>query len=103
VQFLLNDGRPELLRNTRGASRLEERGIKHNIYQWDAVFENDTLFKGGWAGQGLIINPTWDVVAVFTSYFKEDHSEVRLEEKVFEVLNGVFGNAENLNANARDE
>ena len=93
VEFLLNDGNPELLRNA-GVPGLRDVGIKHNIYQWDAVFENGTLFKGGWAGQGLIINPTWDVVAVFTSYFKEDQSEVRLEEKVFEVLNGVFGQAE---------
>ncbi len=93
VEFLLNDGNPELLINA-GITELKKKGIKHNIYQWDAVFENDTLFKGGWAGQGLVINPTWDVVAVFTSYFKEDQSEVRLEEKVFEVLNGVFGKTE---------
>jgi hypothetical protein len=64
------------------------------VYQWDAIFENDIFFKGGWAGQGLLVNPTWDVVAVFTSYFKEDQSEVPLEAKVFEVVNGVFGPAE---------
>ena len=90
VEFLLNDGDPQLLINA-GVEGLKEMGIKHNIYQWDAVFENDTLFKSGWAGQGLVINPTWDVVAVFTSYFKHDQSEVHLEDKVFEVLNGVFG------------
>jgi hypothetical protein len=67
-------------------------GIKHNVYQWDRIYTNDTFYKGGWAGQGLIINPTWDVVAVFTGYFKDDqHSEVELEPILFEVLDGVFG------------
>ena len=39
----------------------------------------------------MMVNPTWDTVAVFTSYFKDDYSEVRLEPKLFEVMNGVFG------------
>jgi len=102
IEFLRNGGRPELRRNA-GLPGVRESGVKHNVYQWDEIYANDTFFKGGWAGQGLVVNPTWDVVAVFTSYFKEDHSEIRLEEKVFEVLNGVFGKAENLNANSRDE
>ena len=53
-----------------------------------------TLYKGGWGGQGLIVNPEKDVVVVFASYFKDDeHSEVDLAEAVFEVLNGVYGMA----------
>ena len=75
-----------------GASWPDAAGIKHNVYQWDAIFENDNFFKGGWAGQGLIVNPTRDTVAVFTSYFKNDeYSEVALEDKLFEVLEDVFG------------
>jgi CubicO group peptidase (beta-lactamase class C family) len=93
IEFLRNGGNPDLLVNA-GIPGLKESGIKHNVYQWDAIFENDIFFKGGWAGQGLLVNPTWDVVAVFTSYFKEDQSEVPLEAKVFEVVNGVFGPAE---------
>ncbi len=77
-----------------GLPGVEESGVKHNVYHWDEIYANDNFFKGGWAGQGLLVNPTWNVVAVFTSYFKEDQSEVRLEEKVFEVVNGVFGPAE---------
>ena len=93
IDFLRNGGDPALLRNA-GVQSLDETGIKHNVYQWDAIFENDNFFKGGWAGQGLIINPTRDTVAVFTSYFKDDrYSEVKLTGKLFEVLDGVFGQA----------
>ena len=93
IDLIRNGGDPALLRNA-GVPFLAEAGIKHNVYQWDAVFENDNFYKGGWAGQGLIINPTRDTVAVFTSYFKDDqYSEVKVEGKLFEVLDGVFGQA----------
>ena len=39
----------------------------------------------------MIVNPELDVVAVFTSFYKNDYSEVSLENALFEVLNGVFG------------
>ena len=64
----------------------------HSIYQWDYVHPDGTLFKGGWGGQGLIVNPDMDIVVVFASYFKDDdYSEVDLGEAIFEVLNGVYG------------
>ena len=69
-----------------------ERPFTHNIYQWDYVHPDGTLFKGGWGGQGLIVNPAEDLVVVFASYFKDDdYSEVDLTEAIFEVLNGVYG------------
>jgi CubicO group peptidase (beta-lactamase class C family) len=89
IELLRNGGRPHLLKN---AGRPAGSGVKHNVYQWDAIYENDNFYKGGWAGQGLIVNPTRDVVAVFTSYYKDDeHSEMSLEDAVFKVLDGVFG------------
>lgn len=92
IELIRNGGDPSLRLNA-GLPGVEESGVKHNVYQWDAIYANDTFFKGGWAGQGLIINPTRDTVAVFTSYFKDDeHSEVRLRPVLFEVLDGVFGN-----------
>ena len=88
VEFLLNGGNPRLLANAGARAP----GIKHNIHQWDAVHADGTLFKGGWAGQGLVINPVWDLVAVFTGYFKDDaYSEVALQPKLLQVLRGVFG------------
>lgn len=91
IELLRNGGDPSLIRHG-GATGPDEAGIRHNIYQWDAIFENDSFFKGGWAGQGLIVNPTRDTVAVFTGYFKDDeYSEVPLQGKLFEMLDGVFG------------
>lgn len=90
IDLILNEGNPELLQilNRPG---FEESGIKHNIYQWDLVYDNDDFFKGGWAGQGLLINPTRDVVAVFTGYKKnEEHHAMEMRGIIREVLNGVF-------------
>jgi CubicO group peptidase (beta-lactamase class C family) len=93
IDLLRNGGDPKLRLNA-GLPGVEESGVKHNVYQWDEIYANDNFFKGGWAGQGLVVNPTRDTVAVFTSYFKDDqYSEVRLEPKLFEVLDAVFGDA----------
>jgi CubicO group peptidase (beta-lactamase class C family) len=89
IDLLLNGGRPHLLRN---AGNPEGSPIKHNVYQWDQVHENGNIYKGGWGGQGLIVNPEKDVVAVFASYFKDDRSEVALDAAVLQVLNEVFEN-----------
>ncbi len=90
IRFLQTQGRPELLAKA-GLAANNPDGIAHNIYQWDQVRHNGTLYKGGWAGQGLIINPEHDVVAVFASYFKDaDYSEIPLETVVFDVINSVF-------------
>jgi len=94
IDLLRNGGDPKLRLNA-GLPGVEESGVKHNVYQWDEIYANDTFFKGGWAGQGLVVNPTRDTVAVFTSYFKDDqYSEVRLEPVLFEVLDAVFGDAD---------
>jgi len=56
------------------------------------VWSNNDFLKGGWAGQGLLINPERDLVAVWTGYFKDDqHSEVELLPILRSVLEGVFG------------
>jgi len=94
IDFIRNGGDPNIRLNA-GLPGVEKSGVTHNIYQWDEIYANDTFYKGGWAGQGLIINPTRDTVAVFTGYFKDDeYSEVRLKPVLFEVLDGVFGNPE---------
>jgi CubicO group peptidase (beta-lactamase class C family) len=85
-------GRPELLANAR--FRTPPQGdVKHNVYQWDLVFDNNDFYKGGWAGQGLLINADRDYVAVYAGYFKDaEHSEVELLPVLRTLLEGVFGN-----------
>ena len=80
IDFLFNKANPNLVRGDGS----------HNIYQWDYVDRQGFLFKGGWGGQGLLVNPTLDLVAVFTSYFKEDYSQQDLRAAVFEVIRGVY-------------
>lgn len=94
IEFIRSAGNPELLANA-GVPPVEVSGVKHNIYQWDRIYANGTFYKGGWGGQGLLVNPEQDVVAVFTSYFKEDYSETDLEPVLFDVLEQNFGNRAN--------
>lgn len=91
IDLLLNGGRPHLLRN---AGVPEDSGIKHNVYQWGSVDVHNYISQGGWGGQGLVVNPEKDVVAVFTSYFKEDYSEVSLQSAVMKVLHETFNEPE---------
>ena len=90
IKFLFSGGRPELLTNA-GEPDTSISGVKHNIYQWDEIRVNGDYFKGGWAGQGFLVNPQRDVVAVWASYMKDDYSETPLEPIIGIVLNGVFG------------
>ncbi len=88
---ILYGGRPELLANSRFRTP-PGGGVKHNVYQWDLVFDNNDFYKGGWAGQGLLINAERDYVAVYAGYFKDaEHSEADLLPILREVLEGVFG------------
>jgi CubicO group peptidase (beta-lactamase class C family) len=90
IDLILNGGNPKLLQNLN-IPGFEESDIKHNIYQWDQVYDNDDFFKGGWAGQGLLINPTRDIVAVFTGYKRnEAHHALEIRKILREVLNGIF-------------
>jgi len=89
---ILYGGRPELLANSRFRPP-PEGDVRHNVYQWDLVFDNNDFYKGGWAGQGLLINADRDYVAAYAGYFKDaEHSEVELLPVLRAVLEGVFGN-----------
>jgi poly(3-hydroxybutyrate) depolymerase/CubicO group peptidase (beta-lactamase class C family) len=93
IEMLLNGGRPELLANARWGTPDEftSKIVKHNVYQWDVVFANNDLYKGGWAGQGLLVNPDRDLVAVYVGYFNDDQSELDVLPRLRQVLDGVFG------------
>ncbi len=96
IDMLKNGGRPELLANARWGAPdgVAKKTVKHNVYQWDLVFTNNDIYKGGWAGQGFLINPDRDVVAVYAGYFNDDQSELPVLPRLREVLQGVFGDVE---------
>ena len=93
IESLLSGGRGELLANARNPGwekyTHEADQVLHNTWQWDLVWKNGDVYKGGWAGQGLLINPKRDLVAVYTGYFKEDFSELPILPRLREVLKGM--------------
>lgn len=93
LDVLFNHGNPKLLRTDSGGGD-EGAHISQNTYAWGVGNKSGYLSHGGWGGQGLIIHPEKDVVAVFTSYTKEDNSEVSLQRAMFKVLDEVFVNPE---------
>ena len=74
-----NGGRPELLANARWGPPDEidaRESPSTTSTSGIMVYTNDDVFKGGWAGQGLLVNPDRDLVAVYTGYFNDDQSEL---------------------------
>ncbi len=66
----------------------------HSAYQWDAVFSNSDYFKGGWAGQGILVNPQKDLVAVYTGYAIDDNeSQPDLLPILRQLLNHIYPSA----------
>jgi CubicO group peptidase (beta-lactamase class C family) len=96
IEMLKSGGRPELLANGRWGAPNEsmQKILKHNVYQWDLVFTNNDIFKGGWAGQGLLVNPDRDLVAVYVGHFNDDQSELEVLPRLRQMLDGVFGNSD---------
>ena len=90
LSLILEGGNPDLLHNARHLGWTSD-DTKHNVYQWDRVFKNNDIYKGGWGGQGLLVNPDRDLVAVYTGYFKKDKSEVRLLGLLRTVLDELYG------------
>jgi CubicO group peptidase (beta-lactamase class C family) len=90
LNLLTDGGRPEILRNNRGGWPVPE-DIKWNVYQWDQVYTNNDIYKGGWVGQGLLINPDRDLVAVWVGYDAGVEGVRGAFGPVREVLEGVFG------------
>lgn len=93
IDLILTKGNPKLMQNLyqKIPSANMPDNLRHNIYQWDAVYENGDFFKGGWAGQGLLINPTRDTVAVWTGYKRDSEHDAREMRMIIrEVLNTVY-------------
>ena len=80
LDLFLNEPNPNLV-NDDGS---------HNSYQWDRIYDDGFLFKGGWGGQGLLINPILDIVAVYTGYYKDDFSQVEVLAPLIAALRSNF-------------
>jgi len=87
LEFLRTGSNPNLVR------KHDDGRSVYPLYQWGGVYSDDWLTHGGWGGQGLFVSPSRDVVAVFTSYYKDDYSEVQLEPLILDMLNTVFSDA----------
>ena len=74
------------------SSSTVNEAIKHNVYQWDRVDKNNDVYKGGWAGQGLLFNPTRDLVVVYVGYMKDDKaSEMSVLTPLRKILDSLYG------------
>jgi len=67
----------------------------NTVYQWGVTESGEWLEHGGWGGQGLLISPSRDIVAVYTAYSekitsKENYSAIQLTPIVFDLVNTVF-------------
>lgn len=80
LDLLLNQPNPNLVNNDGS----------HNSYQWDRIFDDGFMFKGGWGGQGILVNPLLDVVAVYTGYYKDDYSQVEVLEPLLGALRRIL-------------
>jgi CubicO group peptidase (beta-lactamase class C family) len=93
IDLILNDINPYLSRYARNSSEQFPEDFSHSGYMWDAIYTNDDFFRGGWAGQGLLINPTKDLVAVYSGYALDaQQSQPQLLPILRHVLNNVFPN-----------
>ena len=80
LDLILNQPNPNLI-NIDGS---------HNSYQWDRIYDDGFMFKGGWGGQGILVNPLLDVVAVYTGYYKDDLSQAGVLEPLLDALRRSF-------------
>ena len=92
VRFIRDQGNPKLWEKARIANKLPSDFL-HSVYQWDAIYSNHDFYKGGWAGQGLLVNPDKDIVAVFTGYaIDAEQSQPDLLPILRQVLKTTFPN-----------
>ena len=66
--------------------RLFDEMPRANAYQWDAVFHDGDLYKGGMNGQGLYISPDNDLVV---AWFGNGFSPLPMERAARAVANAV--------------
>lgn len=73
-------GRPENYLNGSVGRKLQRRFSElplANAYQWDAVFTDGDIYKGGMNGQGIYISPSKNLVVV---WFANGYTQVPMEK-----------------------
>ncbi len=95
LKKIQQDGRPEIF----AADAEDDDGLRvdgelprHNSYQWDFVMHDGDFFKGGYAGQGLYISPSRDLVIAFFGTFDADGANTHELTRVSRQLakSGLF-------------
>jgi CubicO group peptidase (beta-lactamase class C family) len=89
LDIILHGARPEI-RQATTLGDIRGDGERGNVYQWDMVWDNDDFMKGGWAGQGLLINSEKDLVAVWTGYFDEQGNNVSVLPMLRSIFTGLY-------------
>jgi CubicO group peptidase (beta-lactamase class C family) len=90
INLIRNEGNDKLFERGRKAGYVAE-DERYPVYQWDTIYSNNDFYKGGWAGQGLLINPDQDTVVAYTGYFKEDQSEMDMLPVLRDLMKSVYG------------
>ena len=92
LDLILNGGNPKTLENSVYGN-VRRPDVRHSVYVW-TVFTNNDIQMSGWAGQGLLINPEHDYVAVWTGYMKDAKgSETATGPIVRKLVNGLLAEA----------
>ena len=90
IKLLRDGGNPELWKKAFDEGSIKD-DFSHSIYQWDQIYKNHDFFKGGWGGQGLLVNPDKDLVVAYTGYYKDSQgSEIELLPILRQLLKDVF-------------
>lgn len=73
IDRIRNGCRPDVYRRgaATGGRYDPESGIRCNSRQWDAIFEDGDMYKGGARGQGLYVSPERDLVVAWFSTTSE--------------------------------
>lgn len=87
LDFLWIGGRPQLM--TAAGWDLRASGVRHSVNEW-TMFENHDMYKSGWGGQGLLVNPELDLVVVWAGFLDEQDQHDRLIRAIRQVLGGVY-------------
>ena len=78
----------ETVQVTQLARRFNQDVPKKAAWQWDMIWDDGAMFKGGYSGQGIFVDPGRDIVAVWygtSGTDGENHQLLPLTRKLSKV------------------